>query len=40
MIRKLLDFKDVLKGELKDKEFKRHYEEEGKRLEESDLDYK
>lgn len=33
MAKKLLDFQDVLKGELKDKEFKKYYEEEGRRLE-------
>jgi len=33
MTKKLLDFQDVLKEELKDKEFKRYYEEEGRRLE-------
>jgi N12 class adenine-specific DNA methylase len=31
--KKLLDFQDVLREELKDKEFKKYYEEEGKRLE-------
>ncbi|GEM_PF-6331890 len=29
MAKKLLDFQDVLKEELKDSEFKRFYEEEG-----------
>ncbi|PIP20479.1 MAG: transcriptional regulator, partial [Candidatus Omnitrophica bacterium CG23_combo_of_CG06-09_8_20_14_all_40_11] len=33
MAKKLLDFQDVLREELKDKEFKKYYEEEGKRLE-------
>jgi DNA-binding XRE family transcriptional regulator len=33
MAKKLLDFQDVLKEELKDKEFKKYYEEEGRRLE-------
>ena len=33
MAKKLLDFKDVLKEELKDKEFRKYYEEEGKKLE-------
>ncbi|MBU0693392.1 MAG: helix-turn-helix transcriptional regulator [Candidatus Omnitrophica bacterium] len=33
MTKKLLDFQDVLKEELKDKEFKKYYEEEGRRLE-------
>lgn len=32
MARKLLGFQDVLKEELKDKEFKKFYEEEGRRL--------
>ena len=32
MAKKLLDFQDVLKEELKDKEFKKFYEEEGRRL--------
>ena len=33
MAKKLLDFQDVLKEELKDKAFKKYYEEEGRRLE-------
>lgn len=33
VVKKLLDFQDVLKEELKDKEFKKYYEEEGKSLE-------
>jgi len=33
MAKKLLDFQDVLKEELKDKEIKKYYEEEGRRLE-------
>lgn len=33
MAKKLLEFKDVLKKEIKDKEFKKYYEEEGRRLE-------
>jgi len=33
MAKKLLDFQDVLREELKDKEFKKYYEEEGRRLE-------
>lgn len=37
MAKKLLDFQKVLKEELKDKEFKKYYEEEGRRL---DLGYK
>lgn len=32
MAKKLLDFQDVLKEELKDKDFKKFYEEEGRRL--------
>ncbi len=32
MAKKLLDFQDVLKLELKDKDFKKFYEEEGRRL--------
>jgi len=32
MAKKLLDFQNVLKKELKDKEFKKFYEEEGRRL--------
>ena len=32
MAKKLLDFQNVLKEELKDKEFKKFYEEEGRRL--------
>ena len=32
MVKKLLDFQDVLKEEFKDKEFKEFYEEEGRRL--------
>lgn len=33
MAKKVLDFQDVLKKELKDKEFKKYYEEEGRKLE-------
>lgn len=32
MAKKLLGFQDVLKEELKDKDFKKFYEEEGRRL--------
>lgn len=32
MAKKLLDFQDVLKEKLKDSEFKKFYEEEGRRL--------
>ena len=32
MAKKLLNFQDVLKEELKDSEFKKFYEEEGQRL--------
>ena len=32
MAKKLLDFQDVLKEELRDKEFQKFYEEEGQRL--------
>ena len=32
MAKKLLDFQNVLKEELKDKKFKKFYEEEGRRL--------
>lgn len=33
MGKKLLKFQDVLQGELRDKEFRKYYEEEGKKLE-------
>ena len=33
MAKKLLDFQDVLKQELKNKDFRKYYEEEGKKLE-------
>ncbi len=33
MAKKLLSFRDVLKKELKDKEFRKYYEEEGGKLE-------
>ena len=33
MTKKLLGLQDVLKKELKDKEFKKYYEEEGRKLE-------
>ena len=33
MVQKLLNFDDVLKEKLKDKEFRKYYEEEGRKLE-------
>jgi len=33
MTKKLLKFQDVLKDELKDREFRKHYEDEGRKLE-------
>ena len=33
MAKELLKFQDVLQQELKDKDFRKHYEEEGKKLE-------